>query len=101
MGLEVVSEAQRAVWRKKPQNKSKAYTGGLFQLSRHINYFSYLLWRSGYALAGGGWIWAATIAAFFWYDFTQRAVPVLQHHLEEKVGHWVHFDSSAAELLMR
>lgn len=43
------------------------------------------MWRTGYALAGGGWIWGATTAAFFVYDFTQRGIPVLQHYLEEKV----------------
>ena len=63
--LEMFSEIQRAVWKKDPQNKGKVYEGGLFGLSRHINYFGYTMWRSGYALAAGGWVWGAAVAAFF------------------------------------
>lgn len=64
------SEVQRAVWKKRPENKGKVYDGGLFGLSRHINYFGYTMWRSGYALAAGGWVWGATVAAFFtWVYF--------------------------------
>jgi protein-S-isoprenylcysteine O-methyltransferase Ste14 len=85
MFLETFSEVQRAAWKKNPENKGKVYEEGLFGLSRHINYFGYMLWRSGYALAAGGWVWGATVAAFFTYDFTARGIPVLQHYLEEKV----------------
>jgi len=55
-------------------------------LSRHINYFGYTLWRTGYALAAGGWTWGAVTASFFVYDFNFRAIPVLQHYLEENYG---------------
>lgn len=83
---ELVSEIQRAAFKRDPKNKGKIYDGGLFGLSRHINYFGYTLWRGGYALAAGGWIWGATVAAFFAYDFTQRAIPVLQDYLEGRVS---------------
>ena len=69
-----------------PANKGKIYSGGLFGLSRHINYFGYTLWRSGYALAAGGWIWGSIVAGFFTYDFTQRAIPVLTEYMEERVS---------------
>ena len=86
IATEMGSEIQRAAFKRDPANKGKIYDGGLFGLSRHINYFGYTLWRSGYALAAGGWIWGATVAAFFAYDFTQRAIPVLQDYLEERVS---------------
>ena len=84
--IELSSELQRHAWKRDPANKGKVYEGGLFGLSRHVNYFGYTMWRAGYALAAGGWTWAGVTAAFFAYDFTQRGIPVLQHYLEEKVS---------------
>jgi hypothetical protein len=74
------------VFKKDRKNKGKVYDAGLFGLSRHINYFGYTLWRTGYALAAGGWTWGAVTASFFVYDFNFRAIPVLQHYLEENVS---------------
>ena len=88
--FEWFSELQRHLWKKDRANKGKVYDGGLFRLSRHINYFGYTLWRSGYALATGGWVYGAAVGAIFAYDFTQRAIPALQKYLEERVSqHWV------------
>ena len=70
--VELGSEVQRAAFKKDEANKGKVYNGGLFRLSRHVNYFGYTMWRTGYALAAGGWLWGATVAAFFTYDFTTR-----------------------------
>ena len=86
LSTEFWSEVQRANFKKDPANKGKIYSGGLFGLSRHVNYFGYTLWRGGYALAAGGWVWGAVVGAFFAYDFTQRAIPVLQDYLESKVS---------------
>lgn len=86
MALEFGSEIQRHVFKKDPKNKGKVYEGGLFGLSRHINYFGYTLWRTGYAIAAGGWTWGAVTASFFVYDFNFRGIPVLQHYLEERVS---------------
>jgi len=86
MVLELGSEVQRHAFKRNSKNKGKVYDGGLFSLSRHINYFGYTLWRTGYALAAGGWTWGAVTASFFAYDFNFRAIPVLQHYLEERVS---------------
>jgi len=83
--VEWYAELQRGVWKRKPENKGKIYKGGLFGLSRHINYFGYTMWRTGYALAAGGWLWGMTVAALSTYGFTQRAIPDLQYYLENKV----------------
>ena len=80
------SEVQRAAFKRNPANKGKLYSGGLFGVSRHINYFGYTLWRAGYALSAGGWLWGAAMATWFTYDFTQRAIPVLQSYCEDKVS---------------
>lgn len=84
--IEWFSEVQRHVFKKDPKNKGKVYTGGLFGVSRHINYLGYTMWRSGYALAAGGWVWGSIVGAFFTYDFCSRGIPVLQKYLEERVG---------------
>lgn len=86
MALEFGSELQRHAFKKDPMNKGKVYEGGLFGLSRHINYFGYTLWRAGYAIACGGWTWGAVTASWFVYDFNFRAIPGLQHYLEERVS---------------
>ena len=82
---ETLSEWQRKKFKQNPANKSKVYEGGLFGLSRHVNYFGYTLWRAGYALAAGGWTWGAVTGAFFAWDFLSRAIPVLSHYCEERV----------------
>ena len=86
MALEFGSEIQRHAFKKDKKNKGQVYEGGLFGLSRHINYFGYTLWRTGYALASGGWTWGAVTASWFVGDFTLRGIPVLQHYLEERVS---------------
>lgn len=39
LSVELGSEVQRHMWKKDPKNKGQVYEGGLFGLSRHINYF--------------------------------------------------------------
>lgn len=84
--LEWFSEVQRASWKKDPANKGKVYDRGLFGLSRHVNYFGFALWRAGYACAAGGWLWGATLACLFTFDFTQNAIPMHEKYMREKVS---------------
>jgi len=86
LGLEATSEIQRKAFKDDPKNAGKLYTGGLFGLARHINYAGYTIWRSSYALASGGWLWGGFVAAFFTYDFTNRAIPVLDEYCTERYG---------------
>ena len=83
---ELISEVQRKRFKADPKNKGKLYTGGLWSFARHINYGGYTLWRTGYALAGGGWIIGAIAGAFFFGDFATRAVPVLSEYCEKRYG---------------
>lgn len=78
--IETSAEIQRRNFKAQPENKGKAYSGGLFGVARNPNYAGYVLWRSGFALAGGGWIWGALLAAFFARDFTTRAIPILEEY---------------------
>ena len=84
--LESASEIQRKKFKDDPKNKGKVCTVGLWGLSRHVNYAAYTIWRTGYALAAGGWIWAGFNVAFFTFDFVTRGVPSLEHYCAERVG---------------
>ena len=83
--VELYSEIQRKIFKSKPENKGKPYGGGLFALATNINYGGYTLWRSGYAMTAAGWPWGLAVGAFFFYDFTSRAIPVLDEYCTEKV----------------
>ncbi|EME81810.1 uncharacterized protein MYCFIDRAFT_89973 [Pseudocercospora fijiensis CIRAD86] len=84
--IEWLSEQQRHHWKKKEENKGQVYMGGLWSLPRHINYFGYTVWRAGYAIAAGGFVWGATIAALSAFRFTQSSIPELQRYMEYKYG---------------
>ncbi|KAF2702822.1 hypothetical protein K504DRAFT_474397 [Pleomassaria siparia CBS 279.74] len=89
---EVISEVQRKRFKADAKNKGKVYTGGLWSMARHINYGGYTLWRAGFALAAGGWIWGGISGAFFFTDFATRAVPVLNEYCEKRYGaQWEQF----------
>jgi len=83
---ETFSEWQRKHFKKDPANKGKVYNGGLFSLARHINYGGYTLWRTGYALACGGWTWGAITAGFFTYNFISGGIPELDLYCSERYG---------------
>lgn len=83
---ELVAEIQRKQFKKNPRNKGKAYTGGLWHFARHINYGGYTLWRAGYAMAGGGYVLGALVGAFFAWDFSARAIPILNEYCEKRYG---------------
>ncbi|KAL9602779.1 MAG: hypothetical protein Q9219_001622 [cf. Caloplaca sp. 3 TL-2023] len=82
---ELYAEFQRKAFKSRPENKGKPYGGGLWSLARHFNYGAYNLWRGGYALATGGPIWGLAIAGFFFYDFTQRAIPELDQYCTKRI----------------
>ncbi|KAI9687877.1 MAG: hypothetical protein M1822_001958 [Bathelium mastoideum] len=89
---ETVSEIQRKRFKQRPENKGKVCDQGLWALARHINYGGYTLWRSGYAIAAGGWTWGAIVAGGFAYDFLVRGIPVLDEYCQERYAEqWTQF----------
>lgn len=86
IAVENISEIQRKAFKDDPKNTGKLYTGGLFGVVRHPNYLGYMLWRSSFALATGGWAWAAVNIAAFWFSFTQQAIPELDAYSTRKYG---------------
>lgn len=83
---EMVSELQRAQFKKEPANKGKPYAGGLFALARHVNYGGYNIWRAAYAFTSASWPWGLAVFSFFFYDFAYRGVPVLDKYLKDRVS---------------
>lgn len=84
--IEMAAELQRKAFKKKVGNEGKPHTNGLFGLVKHPNYTGYTIWRAGYAIAAGGWIWGALQAGFFGYDFATRAAPTLNEYCEQRVS---------------
>lgn len=82
MLIETLSEVQRKAFKADKETAGKPCTTGLWALSRHINYFGYTLWRAGFALSAGGWLWGSANAAFFLWDFGTRGCPMLDKYLE-------------------
>ncbi|KAL4908854.1 hypothetical protein BDW74DRAFT_73699 [Aspergillus multicolor] len=83
---ETISEIQRTLFKKDPENKGKPYGGGLFSLATNINYGGYTVWRAAYALICGGIAPAVVTFSFFFWDFASRGVPVLEGYLLERYG---------------
>jgi hypothetical protein len=55
-------------------------------MARHINFGGYLVWRTGFAILGGGLPWGAIIVSnLFWY-FSNLGVPALDAYCAERVS---------------
>jgi len=90
MGLEIVSENQRANFKKDPKNTGKPFTGGLWSVARHINYTGYSLWRAGFTCAAAGFPAGLVVLGFCLFDFNIRAIPVLDNYCSGRYGaDWV------------
>ena len=84
--LETISEIQRRDFKRTPLNCGKPYSNGLFSLARNINYGGHILWKTGYSLASGGWVWALIVGGSQLFDFVTRGVPVLDHYCQKRVS---------------
>ncbi|KAF1981411.1 hypothetical protein K402DRAFT_425461 [Aulographum hederae CBS 113979] len=92
ISVETIAEIQRKNFKSKPENKGKCYTGGLWAYARHVNYAGYAVWRTGFAMAAGGYPWALAFAAWQSFDFTQRSIPILDEYCGERYGEqWAEF----------
>jgi protein-S-isoprenylcysteine O-methyltransferase Ste14 len=83
--LNTLSEWQRHRFKLRPESKGKLYSGGLFSLSIHVNYFGDLLWVLGYALVthnGYALLVPVCLFCFFWFF----NVPKLDAYLRERYG---------------
>lgn len=79
------SETARHRFKSLPGNSGRLYTGGLFRLAIHVNYFGDILWVIACAILTRNW-WSGSIPAFLICFFAFYNVPKLDTHLREKYG---------------
>ncbi|KAM7216260.1 hypothetical protein V8F06_008379 [Rhypophila decipiens] len=81
MSIETASEVHRKKFKDKPKNKGEVCTTGLWSKARHVNYAGYTLWRTGYALAAGGWIAGGLVAAWHVWGFAYRSIGLMDEYM--------------------
>ena len=86
MIIEIGAECQRKAFKKDKRNEGKLCREGFWKYVRHANYIGYAIWRTGFAIAAGGWKWGAATAGFTILDFACRASRGLEEHMSQKVG---------------
>lgn len=77
-----VAEFERHVWKRRPENRGKLYTEGLFRLTRHPNYLGDVILFSGLCLMTGRW-WTGLIPVTMLCGFVFANIPALDAHLAE------------------
>lgn len=83
--LNTFSEHQRHRFKARAEHRGKLYTGGLFGMSMHVNYFGDLLWVCGYACVTHN-PYAFLVPAFLFAFFYFFNIPKLDAYLRERYG---------------
>jgi len=83
--LNTGSEIQRYFFKKNPANRGVLYTGGMFSLARHINYFGDSLWVTAWAILTRN-IWSVFIPILVTGMFVLVFIPSLTEHLKAHYG---------------
>ncbi|HHH49489.1 MAG TPA: DUF1295 domain-containing protein [Saprospiraceae bacterium] len=91
--LNTASELQRHFWKKRPENKGKLYTTGLFQHAMHINFFGDILWVAAYAMITRNY-YSIAIPIFLFCLFAFWNIPALDKYLK---GRYKEFDDYSAK----
>jgi protein-S-isoprenylcysteine O-methyltransferase Ste14 len=79
------AEYARNIWKRRPENRGRLYTLGLFRYSRHPNYLGDLISFSGLCLVSGRWI-TMIIPAIMLAGFVFANIPMLDSHLHDHYG---------------
>ena len=77
------SEYYRHVWKSKEENRGRLYTGGLFSLSMHINYFGDIVLFTGFAMVTHR-LSMLVIPLIMAVNFVFIIIPSLDRYLENK-----------------
>ena len=80
--LNTHAEYSRHIWKLKKENKGRLYTGGLFSLSMHINYFGDIVLFTGLAMITH--ISMLVIPLLMSVNFVFNIIPALDRHLEKR-----------------
>ena len=83
--INTIAEYQRHRFKAREDGRGKLYTGGLFAISMHVNYFGDLLWAGGIACVAHE-AWAALVPALLFVFFYFFNIPKLDAYLRERYG---------------
>ncbi len=86
------SEYTRDHWKRRPENRGRLYTQGLFRYSRHPNYLGDLISFSGLCLISGRYV-TGIIPGIMLLGFVFFNIPMLDSYLHKRYG--VAFDDYA------
>lgn len=84
ISLETGSELQRKKFKQDPAHKGKLCREGLWAWARHINYSGYTMWRTGFALASGGWVAGSVVAAMQAVNFAKGGTVHLDTYMSKR-----------------
>ncbi|KAK0636477.1 hypothetical protein B0T17DRAFT_485335 [Bombardia bombarda] len=100
MALETIPEIQRRNFKDDPRNKGRICNEGLWGKARHINYGGYTLWRTGYALAAGGWTAGLGMAAWSFWTFAYRSIGIMDEYMSGRYKEqWAQYKTDVPYLL--
>lgn len=91
-GIEVVADRQKREFRRRPGNRGRFITTGLWAWSRHPNYFGEITLWTGVALLAApalrGWQYVTLVSPLFVYLLLTRVsgIPLLEARAEERWG---------------
>jgi len=83
--LNTGSEFQRYRWKQHPEHTGQLFTGGLFRLAMHVNYFGDLVLFTGWVLLTGRWYFGVVPVLMF-CGFAFANVPALDRYLAKRYG---------------
>lgn len=84
LALEAGSELQRKRFKDDPAHKGKLCREGLWSWARHINYGGYTMWRTGFALASGGWVAGGVVAVLQATSFKRGGMVDLDNYMSRR-----------------
>jgi protein-S-isoprenylcysteine O-methyltransferase Ste14 len=97
--VNTASELQRHLWKRRPQNKGRLYTAGLFQYAVHINYFGDLVLFTGWVLLTANPFLLA-VPVLMLLGFVLLNIPALDRYLADRYGDaFAHYAARTKKLI--